>query len=250
MENFIAAIKKRSCFIRRIIICTAAALIICGVCAAAAQSGLDTVLMYHLVSEDTWGPDAELFVRPAEFEQQINAIADSGRGCGFYDELGSGKIIVTFDDGYADNYETAFPILKKYGVCATIFVITGDIGKSGYLSADMMREMAESGLVRFGSHTVTHPHLSALDSGEITRQLSLSRDVIEGIVGARCDAIAYPFGDYDGNVIEAAQSCGYKYAFTTKSPVFWRGGNQMAVPRFGVERGCGIEKFKAQYLGI
>jgi len=241
--------KKKPHLVRRIIICIAAALTATVICvAAAAQNGLDTVLMYHLIADETYGGDDDIFVRPSEFEEQMRAVAQSGRGSGFYDELGSGKVIVTFDDGYIDNYETAFPILQKYGVRATIFVVAGDIGKKGYLTAEMIAEMASSGLVRIGSHTISHPYLTTLGAAELTDELDISRGILEEITGQSCDAVSYPYGDYNQAVINAALSCGYKYAFTTLQPIFWRTGNVMSVPRWGIERGCDIDTFISKYL--
>ena len=70
---------------------------------------------------------------------------------------------LTLDDGYEDNYTNLFPLLKKYQAKATISVVTGSIGQPGILTADQIREMSDSGLVEFASHTVTHPHLTSLD---------------------------------------------------------------------------------------
>ena len=76
-------------------------------------------------------------------------------------------VIITFDDGYADNYENAYPILKKYGFKATIFLIYDFTNTyPNYLTWDQIAEMKESGLIRFESHTMTHANLAELTSIE------------------------------------------------------------------------------------
>ena len=95
-------------------------------------------LLYHLVMDEPYSPYTYLFVREADFEHQLSLIRESGISTYFADEPEAAKgkkaLVITFDDGYADNYDTAFPLLKEYGVKATIFLITDMIGTEGHLS--------------------------------------------------------------------------------------------------------------------
>lgn len=152
-------------------------------------------------------------------------------------------IAVTFDDGYADAWVYAFPILKKYQVKATIFVNTAHVspGQScrpvveegpssirrrreierdpqptDFLSWPEMREMEKSGLVRIESHS--HHHLrcdASLPLEKLTDELSFSKREIERHLEKECRYLAWPFGAYDARATAAAQSCGYRAVVTT-----------------------------------
>ena len=107
----------------------------------------------------------KLFVKPAEMEKQIQYLVENGYTPIWFEDLVNvdkieKPVILTYDDGYMDNYVDLFPILQKYGVKATIFMITGNIdNRQTYLTSAQIKEMAQSGLVSFQSHTVTHPYL-------------------------------------------------------------------------------------------
>ncbi len=179
-------------------------------------------LLYHLVMDEPYSPYTYLFVREADFEQQLALIRESGISTYFADEPEAAKgkraLVITFDDGYADNYDTVFPLLKEYGVKATIFLITDMIGTEGHLSKEEILEMAESGLVRFGSHTLSHPNLSELDEETLVRELRESKEKLETLLGTEVEALAYPGGGYDEAVEKAAKKAGYRYCYTTDVP--------------------------------
>ncbi len=179
-------------------------------------------LLYHLVADETYGDYHYLFVRTADFEKQLQEIKRRGLQTYFADEpakaRGKEGIVLTFDDGYEDNYTTAFPLLKKYQMKATIFLIADLIGTKGYLTAEQISEMQASGLVRFGSHTSSHPDLSALDTEALNRELAESKARLEALTGAPVKALAYPGGKYNDEVCAAARRAGYRYAYTTDVP--------------------------------
>lgn len=128
-----------------------------------------------------------------------------------------GRVLaITFDDGYEDNYTYAFPILKKYGIPATVFVVVQDIGKPGRLSWDQILEMQQSGLVSFGSHTLTHPYLAAVSSPRArTREICDSKRMLEERLGVAINAFSYPMGNFDAGVRQTVRDAGYRIAVAT-----------------------------------
>lgn len=91
------------------------------------------VLMYHAVGDDCWGEES-LFVKPEELEKQLQYLSENGYETIFFEDLShieqyEKPVLLTFDDGYDDNAETLLPLLQKYGMKATVFLIAGDVGK-------------------------------------------------------------------------------------------------------------------------
>ena len=171
------------------------------------------VLLYHLVSDETYGPNEYLFVRVADFESQLAEIKRLGYETVFADELsqtrGKKCVVLTFDDGYEDNFTNVLPLLEKYDMKATVFLISDMIGTEGHLSEEQIREMAASGRIHFGSHTKSHQKLYALGSDEMELELVESRRRIEELTGMKVTALAYPNGVCDAAAELAAGEVGY-----------------------------------------
>ncbi len=126
--------------------------------------------------------------------------------------LPKNSIVITFDDGYKDNFLTAFPILKKYNFSATIFLVTEWIGKnSTYLSWAEVKQMHNYGIL-FGSHTNTHPHLLKLSPEKLEIELKKSKEIIEDKLGINCQAFSYPYGEINESTREAVRKAGYRCA--------------------------------------
>ncbi len=180
------------------------------------------VLLYHLVSDETYGPNEYLFVRVSDFESQLAAIKRLGYETVFADELsqtrGKKCVVLTFDDGYEDNFTNVLPLLEKYDMKATVFLISDMIGTEGHLSEDQIREMAASGRIHFGSHTKSHRKLYELEADEMELELVQSRRRIEELTGMKVSALAYPNGVCDAAAELAAAENGYLYCYTTDSP--------------------------------
>jgi peptidoglycan/xylan/chitin deacetylase (PgdA/CDA1 family) len=122
-------------------------------------------------------------------------------------------IVLTFDDGYKDNYTYVFPVLKKYNFPATIFLILSRIGGPDMLSWDEVKEMRDSGLVSFGSHTFTHPFLDTLRSSQdLKREVSGSKSALEEKLGKPVGLFCYPCGRFNPEVIKAVKDAGYREA--------------------------------------
>ena len=199
------------------------------------------VLMYHLIMEEPFNSAEGLFVRPSDFAAQLDEIVASGADTLFADEYRltvDPSVIITFDDGYEDNYTTAYPMLKERGLKATIFLITDLIDTEGYLTRGQIREMAESGLIRFGCHTKSHLNLAEQPQEIIRRQLDISKLLIKDLVGYEPRALAYPTGGYNDLAVRMAAER-FDFAYTTKDPRWSSSANPMTLPRYTVYRDSG-----------
>jgi peptidoglycan/xylan/chitin deacetylase (PgdA/CDA1 family) len=138
-------------------------------------------------------------------------------------------IAITFDDGYQDNYENAYPILKKYNIPATFFLTTSFIGtgeipkwdkeyytaeKALMLSWKQVREMSGNG-ISFGSHTLTHPFLTRIPLKQAQKEIHLSKDIIEQQIGKPVTTFSYPSGNFDSEIKEIVKEAGYSTAVST-----------------------------------
>jgi peptidoglycan/xylan/chitin deacetylase (PgdA/CDA1 family) len=181
------------------------------------------VFMYHSISKT---PKNDLCVSPKQFEKQLRTLIMGGftpitasELASAYEkgtQLPSHPFIITFDDGYADNYTSAFPILKKYKAKATIFVITSTINQGSYLSWNQLKEMENSGFIDIQSHTVNHLNLSSLTAKQIKKELTKSREILERNLNKPIAAFCYPSGNYNKKTLTYMKEAGYTMAFTTK----------------------------------
>ena len=126
----------------------------------------------------------------------------------FGDDRPNKKIAITFDDGWRDNYEYAFPILKQHGFQATIFLITDRIGEAGYLTREQIEEMSRHG-IQFGSHSLSHPNLELISEAQKWREISDSRKKLQINFGLNIDFFCYPFGIYDSQSVDFVHKAGY-----------------------------------------
>jgi peptidoglycan/xylan/chitin deacetylase (PgdA/CDA1 family) len=127
-------------------------------------------------------------------------------------------VVVTFDDGYMDNYEHALPALQRAGATATIFLVSERLGMTNawdayepqvpLLDAARVREMQRAG-VDFQSHTATHARLTDVPPATALDELRRSRDSLEQLLGAPVETIAYPWGSHDDTVLRLAEDAGY-----------------------------------------
>jgi peptidoglycan/xylan/chitin deacetylase (PgdA/CDA1 family) len=121
------------------------------------------------------------------------------------------KTAITFDDGYLDNYQQAFPVLKEFGFSATFFVTAADVGKAGFMTWDMLREMVAVPGIEIGSHTLEHKPLSDMPGTEARTSVVISKKILEEKLGREIKAISYPCGSFNEGIVEMARSAGYAY---------------------------------------
>lgn len=190
------------------------------------------ILMYHrvddmLVPGDKFSPGLTITV--AKFDTEMAYLKEHGYQtiglAELYAALYENKplppksVVITFDDGYADNYLYAFPILKKYNQKATFFVVSNFFGASQYyMTAEQIKELSDAGM-DVESHTETHSNLSQLPKEKLETELRGSRAKIEALTGKPVYFLAYPFGRFSPLVEAETKAAGYLLAVTT------RGGN-------------------------
>lgn len=176
--------------------------------------------MYHAVGSPALGDALGLFsISPELFEQHMAVLAERGRGWELgnldagLDALSNLKVTVTFDDGYRDNLRVAAPILEKFGIPYTVFVSTSFVRNHAplFLSPDELRELAGRPLARIGTHGHAHVPLTRCNDAELKCELETSKSYLEDLLGTRVDMIAYPYGDVDRRVRDAAGEAGYQF---------------------------------------
>ena len=181
------------------------------------------ILMYHSIGVSKRN---NLLVAPDKFTKQIKHLHKAGYQTICFQTLEnhwkSGKhlpakpILLTFDDGYKDNYTIAYPILKKYKFKATIFVISNYVDDANHLSQNQIKEMIKSGLIDIGAHTKTHPDLTTIPSEKMYREIFGSKQILTKYTGKPAIAFAYPIGRHNYEVVKATGAARYKFAVTTK----------------------------------
>lgn len=180
------------------------------------------ILMYHQVTNTPPPKQRRFAVSPEIFEQQISYLVDRGYTFVTVDRLFDlvtssstpldKTLALTFDDGYRSFYTNVFPVLKKYNIPATEYVITQDIGKQGSLTWDMLGELVNSGLVEIGAHTVNHLSLKALPVEKQRYQIGESKRILEEGLNISVTTVAYPFGLYGKGTKEVVKDLGFKGA--------------------------------------
>jgi len=221
-----------------------------------------TILAYH-----RFGPRASnLTVTPAAFEAQMAYLASQGysvialdRLPGFLEgrePLPRKAVVITIDDGYRSTFEVAFPILRKHGFHATVFLYSDFVGAPDALTWAQMREMTASGLVSIQPHSKTHANLTVRQAGETDarylerarREVDAPVDAIRTQLGVSSLAYAFPYGDVNESVISALRARGVKLGVTVTP-----GGNAFYAPPFMLRRtmifgGDDLDAFRAKLV--
>lgn len=195
---------------------------LCGLAFLPAPEGIP-VLEYHMVAdtspEDGWAYN----VPPEDFRDQLDYLREEGyTAISMLDymkakkgkaELPPRPVILTFDDGYESNYTTLLPILESYGMKATVYMVTNDIGLPGYLTWDELRDMQERG-IEIGSHTANHQPLTEMDCSRQEEEMRLSKLLLEWNGIHTVFSFSYPNGAYDSGMPELLAQNGYLTAVT------------------------------------
>ncbi|MCX6732729.1 MAG: polysaccharide deacetylase family protein, partial [Candidatus Roizmanbacteria bacterium] len=139
--------------------------------------------------------------------------------------------ILSFDDGYEDFYTDVFPLLKKYHMRATLYVIYDYIGRRGFLNEQQIRELVESDLVEIGSHTLDHIYLKQAPKDYADKQIIESKKKFEERFGIKIKTFAYPYGAFNPDNIETVKKAGYTAAVSVISGVMQSDNNLFYMSR-------------------
>ncbi|MDR0734944.1 MAG: polysaccharide deacetylase family protein [Elusimicrobiota bacterium] len=187
-------------------------------------------LMYHNI-EDTDDKNA-FFINPKIFKKQLEVILDKGFTPINFDQMAetvlhdaplpAKPVVITLDDGYLNNWTRAFPILKEKNIKANIFLTCDFIGvKKDYLTWEQILEMQGSGLISFGSHTLTHKRLRDLTSDEAKKEIKGSKEFLEKKLNRPIYSFCYPYGSgaFDKRIRPLVLETGYLFDFSTKKGI-------------------------------
>lgn len=213
------------------------------------------ILMYHQVQAIPSAPGyLRNYVSPEQFEQQIAALLRWGYAPITLEqwlEIRAGgrqppkrPIALTFDDGYRSIYQNAWPLLRRHGLAATVFLVADCIGGTNrwdtqgpqepLLDRAQIEEMKAGG-VRFGSHTCTHRPLTDLSRAEALTELTRSRTALETLLGEAVTTLAYPYNKQNRAVRALARQAGYRAAVLGRGRLNARWTNPQALMRIAVD---------------
>ena len=184
-----------------------------------------SILVYHHIRHSLPASsrvERRLTVTGAMFDQQMRYLKDEGYHVITLDtlvdclrdgsELPAKPVIISFDDGWEDQFEYALPALEKYHFSATFFVVTNFVGARGFLSLPQLQEIRAQGM-EIGSHSRSHPHLDKINNPIVLwDQIYTSKQILETQLGAAVDQFAYPYGSYNATTASIVRSAGYKAA--------------------------------------
>ncbi len=189
---------------------------------ALARYYLTPVLMYHHI-DGNWR-ESKLSVSPESFAKQMAFFKKHGfrvLSLGEYvrmlkngERVPRKSAVITFDDGYEDNYTTAAPILKQMGFPAVIFIQADGTGRPGYLTEAQIRELIASGIT-IGSHTVHHGFLPKLSPEDRKKEITESKKILEEKYGLPVLLFSYPGGGFNADVRKDTIDAGYEGAVAT-----------------------------------
>ncbi len=183
------------------------------------------IIVYHIVRPHYQGDSAAvraLALTPEAFDAEMNYLGTAGYHVVQFSDLENyfengialpqNPVIISFDDGWSDQFTYAFPILEKYHYAATFFVFTNAIGRHGFLSWDNLQTLVSDGMT-IGSHSESHPYLTHITDPKILwNEISDSKQVLQDHLGITVNEFAYPFGMYNASIIALVQKAGYRSA--------------------------------------
>lgn len=207
-------------------------------------------LMYHSITPGKLKPGWQWALCFKSFCEQLSLLQDYGWTAICTNQLQTDintlppkSVLITFDDGYADNF-LAFEELAKRNLKATWFVVTKDLGQMSswidenapsylLLTPAQLREMQDANM-EIGSHTHTHCRLTQASTQQIYEELNHSKAYLSDLLNKPVTSFAYPYGLYNSSVLSATQSAGYQVAFTTRSGFGLVDNNSLEVRRISI----------------
>ncbi len=205
-------------------------------------------LMYHSVVPGNDTPDWEWAVSHRRFVAQLDLLRDEGWTTGCVRDLvdpvnlPNRTVVLTFDDGYADNYP-AFEALAQRNMRATWFIVSRDVGNmSGWddgvapqrmLSSEQLRTMATAGM-EIGAHSCSHARLIELDDAGLADEVGRSKTELAEIIGGPVQSFAYPYGKHDDRAVETVRRAGYVSACITRPGWAMRDNDPLRIRRVSI----------------
>ncbi len=202
------------------------------------------ILMYHMITEPVAGARFNgLRVSPSLFERQLRWLKDNGWQSFTMSELleQGGRLpdkafAITFDDGYADNFEQALPLLQRYGFKATLYLVVdrhnrdwsrarkahhddNELKGIAKLTDGQVEALLASGCFELGAHSLTHPNFLTLDDTALQYELVESKRQLEHRFKAPVRSFAYPFGLYRPEQVRFVRDAGYDSAVTVREGI-------------------------------
>lgn len=218
------------------------------------------ILMYHDIElndprYDRTDVEVRPYVLPASrFEEQMRSLTEQRYHVisleDFVFSVKGGRplpeksVIITFDDGHISNYLKAYPILKKYGLKAVFFIVTGFVDKPGMLTWEQIREMADDGM-EIGSHTVTHSPPAKLTRDELIYELKESKRILEERLGREVKWVSSPTGYYNKAIETIAKDLGYQAVCIGKFGVNGMNCDLFSLKRIAIRRSYSLSSFNA-----
>lgn len=195
------------------------------------------ILIYHHVVPGGGSP--VLYVTPGGFEQQLQylqsngyqsvSFADLANSLEFGTSLPERPVILSFDDGWLNQYQYAFPVLQKYGFTGTFYVVSGYVDHQNFMTTDQLKAMMAAGMV-IGGHSRTHPFLSGMGAARLQDEVAGSKAWLEDRLGVAIDSFAYPYGSYSAATVAAVKAAGYRTARTVDTGTQARGDSLALLP--------------------
>lgn len=211
-----------------------------------------TVLGYHSINLDPNGKNP-IAIDKERFRSHLQAIEDSGYTTLTMSQLNNylnnnqpippKSVVITFDDGYMDNYENAFPLLKEFNMNATIFIIPGMMDGNIYMSEKEVKELIDYG-IDIQSHTLNHEELATISYDKQKEEITKAKALIEDITKKPVISIAYPYGSYNEDTIKITEEAGYNMAFTVERGYAKRNINKFKINRVLIDYTYGINDIK------
>ncbi len=191
------------------------------------------IIMYHYVEYVQDPGDfirKRLDVTPDTFEKELKDLQEAQYETYFVkdippliggeSQLSPKGIVLTFDDGYEDFYAVAFPLLKKYNVKATIYIVNHFIGRKGYMTQKEIEEIIASRLVEVGAHTLDHIGLKGVSKATLEKQIVESKKELEDRFDINISTFAYPYGSFDTAAVSAVQEASFSAAVSVIPGVY------------------------------
>jgi len=222
------------------------------------------ILLYHKIEELPPRPGyLRNFVTPAQFAAQLEALRKWGyTPIALEDWLAARTnpanmpvrpIVLTLDDGYVSNYETAWPILQRYDASATIFLVADFLGKTNawdssepqvpLLNVQQITKMQAAG-IRFGSHSSTHRSLIALSEANARVELTDAKNKLESILAQPVLTFAYPYNHNNWKTRSLARKAGYQAAVLGRGMVNAPWTSPWALRRILIHVGTTLEELR------